>query len=140
MFASQKPKSDPEANHKGRSPLTALQRASNDELRKSNLQWTRFVNGYFSDYYGIPGVKTHFTPLSFVVDIAGRKAAIPGTGDEPMAFTYSYDLAKFVAAFLDVSEWNELTFCYGERTTWNDFVKVAEEVTGMFSLSKCDST
>lgn len=107
-----------------------FQQASNDELRKSKLEWTRFVVGFFADYYGIPGINTHFPPMSFAVDITSHKAAIPGTGDEPMAFTYSYDMAKFVEAFLDVPDWKEMTFCYGEKTTWNAFIKVAEDVTG----------
>lgn len=68
--------------------------------------------------------------LTFALDIPHKKAAIPGTGDEPISFTYTYDVAKFVAAFLDETEWEELTVCYGERTTWNSFLKIAEEVSG----------
>ena len=45
--------------------------------------------------------------------------------------TYSFDVAKFVSPFLNLPKWEEVTYCYGEKTTWNEFVKVAEEVTGM---------
>lgn len=82
------------------------------------------------DYYGIPAIKTHLPPMSFAVDMSGKKAAIPGTGIEPIVLTYSYDVAKFVSAYLDAPKWEEITYVYGEKTTWNAFIKVAEEVTG----------
>jgi hypothetical protein len=113
-----------------RSPVYAFEEASTDELRKTKLEWTRFANGFFLDYYGAPCVKTHLPTITFAVDIASRKAAIPGTGDESVALTYSFDVAKFVSAFLNLPKWEEVTYCYGEKTTWNEFIKVAEEVTG----------
>ncbi|KAI8660270.1 NmrA domain-containing protein [Fusarium keratoplasticum] len=112
------------------SPTSIFQKASLEALRKADLEWTRFVVGYFLDCYSLASLKTHLPPLSFAIDVANKKAAIPGTGNEPIAFTYTYDMAKFVAAFLEEPKWEELTFCYGEKTTWNEFVKVAEEVTG----------
>lgn len=113
------------------SPTFGLQTATDEELRKTSLEWTRFVVGFFLDYYGYPHIKTHLPPMSFAVDLASKKAALPGTGEEPITFTYSYDMAKFVVAFLDLPTWNHTTYCYGEKTTWNEFIKVAEEVTGM---------
>ncbi|KAF5227405.1 hypothetical protein FANTH_14778 [Fusarium anthophilum] len=101
-----------------------------NELRQTDLEWTRFRNGYFLDYYGMPHVKSHMTPLDFVVDMANKTAAIPGTGDEPMTFTYTYDLAKFFVAALDLQKWDEETFCYSDKTTWNEFLKLAEESRG----------
>ncbi|WKT38251.1 hypothetical protein QSH57_000069 [Fusarium oxysporum f. sp. vasinfectum] len=112
------------------SPAAAFQAASIEQLRRTNLEWTRFAIGFFLDYYGMPNIKTHLPMLTFALDIPHKKAAIPGTGDEPISFTYTYDVAKFVAAFLDETEWEELTVCYGERTTWNSFLKIAEEVSG----------
>ncbi|KAJ4320201.1 hypothetical protein N0V84_005986 [Fusarium piperis] len=112
------------------SPTSAFQKASHEALRKTDLEWTRFAVGHFLDSYGLTSLKTHLPPLSFAIDVANKKAAIPGTGNEPIAFTYSYDVAKFVAAFLEEPKWDELTFCYGEKTTLNEFLKVAEEVTG----------
>ncbi len=78
----------------------------------------------------MPYIKTNLRPLTFVVDIANKIAAIPGTGNDTMAFTYSLDVAKFVEAALDLPRWEETTFCYGEKMTWNSFVKIVEEVTG----------
>ncbi|RFU78096.1 nmra-like family [Trichoderma arundinaceum] len=112
------------------SPTSSLQKASESALRKTMLEWTRFSVGFFLDYYGIPTIKTHLPPMSFAVDMNSKKAAIPGTGNEPIAFIYSYDVAKFVAAYLDAPKWEEVTYVYGEKTTWNSFIKVASEVTG----------
>ncbi|KAJ9616966.1 hypothetical protein H2200_000686 [Cladophialophora chaetospira] len=111
-------------------PTTAFQVAADEELRKTKLEWTRFVVGFFLDYYAVPKIKTHMPPLCFAVDMDGRKAAIPGTGNEIIAFTYSFDVAKFVAAALDLETWPETTYCYGEKTTFNEFVKLAEQLTG----------
>lgn len=111
--------------------MSIYQKASEAALRSTTLEWTRFSVGFFIDYYGIPAIKTHLPPMSFVVDMNSKKAAIPGTGNEPIALTYSYDVAKFVSAYLDAPKWEEATYVYGEKTTWNAFIKVTEEVTGM---------
>lgn len=116
--------------HSEESPMYSVREAAFNELRKTDLEWTRFVNGYFLDYYGIPYVKTHLGPGNFALDIASKMAGIPGTGNETMTFTYTFDVAKFVAAFLDMPKWEETTYCYGDKTTWNEFVKLAEEARG----------
>jgi hypothetical protein len=63
-----------------------------------------------------------------------KVAAIPGSGEELMTWTYSQDLADFVAASLDLPAWKETTYCYGCKMTWNQFVKVADELTGTYSI------
>ncbi|EXJ57237.1 hypothetical protein A1O7_07584 [Cladophialophora yegresii CBS 114405] len=102
------------------------------ELQKTDLEWTRIHNGYFLDYFGVPHVESHMTPVAFTVDMANKAAAIPGTGDDVVAFTYTRDLAKFVVAALDLpaSSWDEAMFCYGDKVTWNEFLRVAEEMRG----------
>ena len=100
------------------------------ELRKTKLEWTRFDNGFFLDYYGPPSLKSYMTPVAFAIDMPNKKAGIPGTGDEPMTFTYTFDVAKFMVAALDLPEWDETTYCYGEKISWNEFLKLAEEARG----------
>ncbi|EWG55511.1 hypothetical protein FVEG_13505 [Fusarium verticillioides 7600] len=97
------------------------------ELRKTNLEWTRFDNGFFLDYHGPPTLKSYMQRVAWAIDIANKKAGIPGTGNEPMTFTYTFDVAKFVVAALDLPQWEELMYCYGEKTTWNKFLKQAED-------------
>lgn len=113
-----------------RSPQYELREAGVAALRQTKLEWTRFVNGYFMDYYGIPHVQTHLNPVCFAVDVTNNAAGIPGTGDEIVAFTYTADVAKFVAAAMSLSRWEEVTYCYGERTTFNQLVMVAEQARG----------
>ncbi|KAF5574345.1 hypothetical protein FPANT_11811 [Fusarium pseudoanthophilum] len=78
------------------------------ELRKTDLEWTRFDNGFFLDYYGPPTFKSYMQRVAWAIDIANKKAGIPGTGNEPMTFTYTFDVAKFVVAALDLPKWEEL--------------------------------
>ncbi|KEF62390.1 uncharacterized protein A1O9_00362 [Exophiala aquamarina CBS 119918] len=101
-----------------------------DELRKTDLEWTRVHNGFFLDYFGIPHVASYLVPLAFGIDMANKAAAIPGTGNDKMAFTYTTDVAKFVVAALDLPKWDEALFCYGDKATWNEFLRIAEEVRG----------
>jgi hypothetical protein len=101
-----------------------------NEISKTDLEWTQFYNGFFLDYYGMPYIDTYLNPVNFVVGMADKVAVIPGTGDEPFSLTYTKDLAKFVAAVLDLPKWEEKFCAYSEQTTWNSVVKRAEEVTG----------
>ncbi|KAH9430055.1 hypothetical protein MCOR02_009777 [Pyricularia oryzae] len=100
------------------------------ELRRTQLEWTRFNNGYFLDYYAPPSLKSHMLRVAFGIDIANKKAAIPGDGNALMTFTYTFDVARFVVASLDLPKWDELLYCYGEKLTWNEFLRQAGEVTG----------
>lgn len=57
-------------------------------------------------------------------------AAVPGSGDDIITLTYSYDLGKFVAAALELPKWDEISYCFGDKTTWNKFVSAAEDAKG----------
>lgn len=118
------------------SPFYAFREASYEALRQTSLEWTRVANGFFMDYWGISrGLKSHMAPIpDLAVDVAHRKAGIPGTGDETICMTYTYDLARYLSAFLadTGSKWEETTYFVGDRPTFNSFVRTAEEVTGEF--------
>ncbi|KAL1599467.1 hypothetical protein SLS60_007270 [Paraconiothyrium brasiliense] len=100
--------------------------ATIEALKKTDLEWTQFQNGCFVDYYGMPYVETNLKPLTFVLDVANKAAAIPGTGDEVMTFTYTRDLAKFVVASLDLPKWTYPMVSYSDITTWKKALEVAE--------------
>ncbi|KAK5651245.1 hypothetical protein OQA88_12653 [Cercophora sp. LCS_1] len=106
--------------------------AKNELAKTTSLEYTSFHNGYFMDYWGFQGVSSYLSrvPLVFWVDIANNKAAIPGSGNTPIVFTHTTDVAKFVAASLDLPKWENETFIRGDTVTWNEFVKLAEEVKG----------
>lgn len=84
------------------------------------------------DYWGIPGVKSNMLPVVFCIDIPHKAAAIPGDGNTPVIFTHTTDVAKYVAASLDLEEWDPVSHVIGDRVTWNEFLQLAEEATGRF--------
>ncbi|EKG12323.1 hypothetical protein MPH_10440 [Macrophomina phaseolina MS6] len=101
-----------------------------EELKKTDLEWTRFQNGYFMDYWGMPYIKSYQQPFIPFVDVANKMAAIPGDGNTPVVFTYSYDVAKFVVAALDLPKWDDEFYIIGDKVTWNEFLKLAENARG----------
>lgn len=103
-----------------------------EELRKTDLEWTRVCNGYFLDYYAMPHLKSHLTtfPANLAIDVANKVAGIPGTGDDPLTFTYTYDVGRFVAEALTLPKWEEDTYIIGEEATLNQLLAYAEEARG----------
>lgn len=99
-------------------------------LEASSLEWTRVYNGYFLDYYGTPKFKSYLDDISFFIDVRNNFAALPGSGETPVVFTHSFDVAKFVAAALDLPKWEQTSWIVGDRITWNEFAKQAQEVKG----------
>ncbi|CAG8219838.1 unnamed protein product [Penicillium salamii] len=110
-------------------PLRGYIRAI-EELRKSHLEWTSFLNGYFMDYFAPGKIKSYLRPFPTVIDIEHRVAAIPGNGDVPITFTYSFDVARFVVSSLDLEEWPDESRMAGDVLTWNELVSLAEEILG----------
>lgn len=102
-------------------------------LEETSLEWTIICNGFFLDYFGLPKVKTYLTPVTILVDIAAAKAGIPGSGDVPVVFTYSHDVAKYIAEALTLDKWEKESYVIGAKATLNDLVKVAEDVRGTCS-------
>ncbi|KXH60832.1 hypothetical protein CNYM01_09372 [Colletotrichum nymphaeae SA-01] len=99
-------------------------------LKKTGLVYTRVINGWFMDYFGMPHTPSNLTPHTWAVDIANRRAAIPGTGNEPMTLTYSVDVARFVVRMLDDTDWPEVSIISGSDTTFNEILGLAEKLTG----------
>ncbi|EXL64106.1 hypothetical protein FOPG_19624 [Fusarium oxysporum f. sp. conglutinans race 2 54008] len=101
-----------------------------DALENTSLEYTSFYVGYFLDYWGHPRVKTHQLQFVIAVDMEHSRAAIPGKGDTPVTFTHTFDVAEYVAASLDLPKWGKESYIIGESVTWNEFVRIAEEVKG----------
>ncbi|KAF4780825.1 hypothetical protein HER10_EVM0003012 [Colletotrichum scovillei] len=99
-------------------------------LKKTGLMYTRVINGWFMDYFGMPHTPSNLHPHTWAVDIANRRAAIPGTGNEPMTLTYSVDVARFVVRMLDDTDWPEVSIISGSDTTFNEILGLAEKLTG----------
>lgn len=101
-----------------------------ERLRKSRLAYTRFLTGAFMDYFGPQGAPTTLQMIYLVVDHANKKAVIPGDGNTPVVLTHSTDVGRFVAASLDLAEWDDASVIVGDRLTLNELTKHAEDVAG----------
>ncbi|PPQ79840.1 hypothetical protein CVT26_012568 [Gymnopilus dilepis] len=105
---------------------------------ESGLEITAFTCGLFMNYLAHGSSSSRAQQeledsdwsLPFVVDIKEGKADIPGTGDELITLTRWQDVGKFVAAAVDLEKWEKDSSMAGEVTTYNEVVKIAEEVTG----------
>jgi len=83
------------------------------------------------DYFGLPKVKSYLTPVVLVVDIQHKVAGIPGSGNTPVVFTTTRDVASFVVASLGLEKWSERSIMVGDRKTLNEVLAIAEKATGM---------
>ncbi|VUC33471.1 unnamed protein product [Clonostachys rosea] len=100
-------------------------------LRGTNLEYIRISIGLFSDYFGMPYVKSNLKPFCFLLDVRRKIAAIPGTGDEKFTLTYSEDLARYIVRLLDdQSKWPEIGLLSGSDISVNELIACAEKVTG----------
>ncbi|EKG10558.1 Taurine catabolism dioxygenase TauD/TfdA [Macrophomina phaseolina MS6] len=112
------------------SPRVKWRLESFDILASTDLERRRFSLGVFMDYWGMNAFKSHLEPFAWAVDLENKVAAIPGSGNEPVVFTHSYDVARFVVAALDLPKWERHSFVVGDKLTWDDFLTIAEEVRG----------
>lgn len=99
-------------------------------IEATTLEWTAILNGYFLDYFVAPKVKSYMSPMALVLDSANDTAAIPGSGDVPVVFTHTFDVARFVVALLTKSSWHKESYIIGDRVTWNEFLRLVEEAKG----------
>ncbi|EJP63771.1 nmrA-like family protein [Beauveria bassiana ARSEF 2860] len=103
--------------------------AQKELARVTDLETTYFLIGTFMDYWG-PAEKTRLAPFPVVLDIPNNMAAISGSGDTPVVFTHTIDVAKFVAASLALTDWDPVTYIMGDKLSWNQVVKLAEAARG----------
>ena len=86
------------------------------------MEWTYIITGGFYDFLFSLG--TNFDPK-------GHKALIGGDGNARVYGTDVPDIAKYtVAILLDPETKNKKIWAYTEAFTWNEAVKIFEEVSG----------
>ncbi|KAL4800768.1 pyridoxal phosphate-dependent transferase [Aspergillus venezuelensis] len=115
--------------------------AANLLKQSKTLKFTRVIPGFFMDYWGLPHVKSNLEQHTMLVDMENCKAVIPGSGDDVIGMTYSYDMALFIARLLeiDASEWEEFSVIVGDEVSANQLVKLGEKVRGKKFDVKYDS-
>ena len=102
------------------------------ELEKHpDLEYTAVYNGFFLDYFGIPYCESYMPPEHPYVDIGAGIAAIPGSGNDKVAFTYTKDVAKFVRKMVESEDpWPTKSLIVGDTVTFNEIVHIVEEARG----------
>ncbi|TID04711.1 Isoflavone reductase-like protein A622 [Colletotrichum higginsianum] len=73
-----------------------------DALKASGLEYTRFINGFFLDYWG----------------------------NEPLTVTYTVDVSRFIVRALDDKDWPEFSIVAGSDLTLNEALAKVEKVRG----------
>lgn len=102
-----------------------------NKIKASGIEYTVFMPGLFMDYFASPQrASSSLPPIVIGVDVNKCEANIVGTGDEPLCITRADDVGKFVAAALDLDKWDEKMGMVGSRTTWNQIIKMGEQVRG----------
>lgn len=96
-------------------------------------------NGTFLDYFAPPSLKSYYDHNTLIIDIPNAAAGIPGTGNEPLTLTYTFDVARFTVAALDLDSWPRELKIVGETLTLNELLALVEAATGQeFSVQYDD--
>jgi hypothetical protein len=111
-------------------PYAGVKFAAIEALNKTGLEWTQIYTGFFLDYI-IVNHPTHMRPIAKIVDVENNVAGLPGTGSNPIHFTYSYDVAKYTAALLAMDTWEKNYYIAGDIQTWSSVVEVVERAKGV---------
>ncbi|KAH8776277.1 hypothetical protein F5883DRAFT_698650 [Diaporthe sp. PMI_573] len=101
-----------------------------EAVESTSLEYTAVLNGYFADYWFVPNVKSYQGPLPLVIDVANNTAAIPGSGNVPVAFTHTFDIARLIPALLTLPKWEKESYIIGDKVTWNEFLQIIEDAKG----------
>jgi uncharacterized protein YbjT (DUF2867 family) len=102
-----------------------------EKVKASGIEYTLFLTGIFMDYCASPQkASSSLNNLIIGVDFNKGEANIVGTGDDPFCLTRGEDVGRFVAAALDLEKWDEKLGMVGSRTTWNELIKLGEQVRG----------
>ncbi|GMG38675.1 unnamed protein product [Aspergillus oryzae] len=96
-------------------------------LDQSTLEYTLFSNGMSMDYVTSPRVPTPLTlSVPVWIDLENNFAAIPGDGEGAVAMIHTSDIGRFVAAVLDLSQWEKRYHLMGDSLSIDDMVRLAE--------------
>ncbi|VUC36364.1 unnamed protein product [Clonostachys rosea] len=111
-------------------PYLPIRHQTIETLRSTDLEFTTVYNGTIIDQLGTPHIRSHMGVYGIHIDMANRAAAIPGSGEDFVSFTYSFDIARFVEAALGLEKWEQETYCYSDNVTHNEILRIAEETVG----------
>ena len=79
----------------------------------------------------MPHCESYMLPETPFIDIAARKAAIPGSGNDLVTWTYTKDVAIYVLELVRSEDpWPTETFIVGDKVSLNEILAMAEQVRG----------
>lgn len=107
------------ANH---NPVREALRAQDEVI------WTLFNLGWLTDYL-VPASSRYIKDIGdyHPVDFHKGKITIPGSGDEPIAFTAARDGAKAIAQLMSLGKWEPITYVAGEMSSWNKVADILDK-------------
>jgi hypothetical protein len=73
-------------------------------LKETGLEYIVMQDRCFFNYWCMNTVMSSIVPAMMVINAINNAALIPGSGNMPAAFTHTSDMAKYVAALLDLDK------------------------------------
>ncbi|KAF5022959.1 hypothetical protein F66182_4984 [Fusarium sp. NRRL 66182] len=97
---------------------------------QTNVEWTLVCIGWLADYF-VPVKNRYIKDIGDLhpVNWKDSKIVIPGTGYEPVGFTWARDVAQGLESLIRAppGSWAPYTFMSGEQSCWNDAAKLINE-------------
>ena len=118
-------------------PLAKYTFEAIDALDKSDLEYTRVVNGWFLDYYGMPHWKTSLHPWINILNMDEKWAVVPGDGTASATFITTQDLGQFIGRLMDAPVWNKESTIIGNEIQFDELVAKAEKIRGQSEEDRC---
>lgn len=118
-------------------PLAKYAFQAIEALEKTDLEFTRIVNGWFLDYYGMPHWKTSLHPWINILSMENRWAVMPGDGSAQATFITTQDLGRFMGYLMDAPKWDQVTRIAGNEMRFDDLLALAENIRGEIPTKSC---
>ncbi|KAI0192145.1 NAD(P)-binding protein [Astrocystis sublimbata] len=97
---------------------------------QKDVEWTLVCIGWLADYF-VPTKNRYIKDIDefHPVNWKAKKIVIPGTGNEPVDFTWARDVVKALASLIAAppGSWEPYTFMAGDRSCWNDVTNLIKE-------------
>ncbi|KPM42086.1 hypothetical protein AK830_g4483 [Neonectria ditissima] len=97
---------------------------------QTNVEWTLVCIGWLADYFA-PGRNRYIKDIGnfHPVNWLDSKIVIPGTGHEPVDFTWARDVVQGLESLIKAppGSWEPYTFMSGERSCWNDAAELIKQ-------------
>jgi uncharacterized protein YbjT (DUF2867 family) len=107
-----------------------------EAVRRSGLEYTRFINGFWMNVWG-PGAprdetdaRSGYQGPPFALDLPTGTLIVPGDGSQKVVFTTMQDIGRFVASSLDLPHWEPDSRIIGDKISFNEIPNLVKKVTG----------